>query len=106
MNDNLLSDEFIINMLKSMRKPKRQFKTYILIDNAAGLYKIGRTVDVDKRFAALSVANPSISVVMVIDDNVENELHKTYSTKRVKSEWFCLTDKDINDIKNKYLLAL
>lgn len=102
MNEDFFSKEFIENAFRSIRKGKRQFKTYILLDRATGLYKIGRAIDIEKRVNALSVANPNLSIVLSIGHNVENELHKAYSEKRVKSEWFRLTMKDIEDINDKY----
>lgn len=102
MNDDLFSWAFIENAFRSIRKGKRHFKTYILLDSPSGLYKIGRAVDVKKRVKDLSVANANLSIVMIIERNVENELHKAYSDKRVKSEWFRLTEKDIKDINFKY----
>lgn len=106
MNDDLFSWAFIENAFRSIRKEKRHFKTYILLDIASGLYKIGRAVDVEKRVKDLSVANTNLSIVLSIGRDVENELHKAYSGKRVESEWFRLTKKDVSDIGNKYLLAL
>lgn len=102
MSTGFFSQEFIVDAFRSIRKEKRQYKTYIFIDNAAGLYKIGRAVDIEKRLNTLSVANANLSVALTIGYDVENELHKTYSKKKVKSEWFRLTEKDIEDINHKY----
>lgn len=101
-NEDLLSREFIVGAFASIKAKKKRFKTYILLDNAAKLYKIGRATDVEKRLSSLTVANPSLSIALVINANVENRLHKEYANKRVKSEWFKLSEDDIRSISNKY----
>ena len=101
-NEDLLSKEFLLNAFGALKTKKRSFKTYILFDNAANLYKIGRATDVEKRLSTLAVANPSLSLTLVINANVENSLHKEYANKRVKSEWFKLSEEDIRNIDHKY----
>lgn len=100
--DDIFSKEFIEEAFRSSRKKKRQYKTYIMLDNSSDLYKIGRSVNVEKRLKALSVANANLSVVLTIGYDVEKELHNTYSNKKVKSEWYRLTKDDIDSIRLKY----
>jgi hypothetical protein len=101
-NEDLLSREFLISAFGALKKTKKQYKTYILLDNASKLYKIGRATNVEKRLSSLTVANPSLSIILVIDANVENRLHKEYASNRVKSEWFKLSEDDIRSINDKY----
>lgn len=65
-------------------------------------FKIGVANDVNARVRALQTGNPvEIRIVFsheIIDRNVEKRLHKLFSDKRIRNEWFALTEKDIYDI--------
>lgn len=75
--------------------------TYIITDSS-GMYKIGSSYDPKKRIKSLAIGNPTISVVLVIDGDVEKELHGTFESQRVKGEWFGLHAKDIEYIRDNY----
>lgn len=77
-------------------------KTYVLIDRISGFYKIGKTSDVRKRVQILSCGNPNIELLLVIDSDVESELHKKFNQKLVKGEWYALSHRDINFIRRKW----
>lgn len=83
-------------------KDKHKIKTYLIKDKMTGYYKIGRSVDPERRLSDLSIANPSISLHMVIFDDVELTLHKKYSSFRRIGEWFRLSEKEIEEIKTDY----
>lgn len=93
---------FVFDVLSSARKEKKQSKTYILKDTSSKLYKIGRTSNVEGRIKSLSVANPNLKIILVIDSNVENHLHKQFKEKKVSSEWYSLTSSDIEYVKKQY----
>ena len=80
-----------------------EFKTYLMIDTMHKCIKIGRSTDCQKRCRDLRHNNPSIELMFVINVDVEKQLHEEYASKRMYGEWFKLTDKDINNIKTKYV---
>lgn len=66
-------------------------------------YKIGISSNVERRLDALQTSNPDdLSIVykrMSKDANtVESTLHSTYSSKRIRGEWFTLETQDVYDI--------
>jgi len=65
------------------------------------LYKIGRTKDVYARISNIQSMVPGgVELIMVIDDDIENALHKKFSKKKTNREWFALTTADIKYIKS------
>lgn len=84
----------------------RRVKVY-LIRAENGLIKIGKTIDVEQRFRSLNMSSPvDLELVHVFDtlfgDELEESLHAAYDDKRVKGEWFNLTDSDIAKIVKLY----
>lgn len=64
-------------------------KTYILSNKATGLLKIGRTSDVKARISALECgAGARLELLLVIEEDVENKLHKHFKSLRMQGEWF------------------
>ncbi len=68
-------------------------------------YKIGVAVDVVDRVATLQTGNPrKIDIVFVYEfENsklIESVLHQRFRDFRISGEWFCITDNDIDVIKN------
>ena len=41
-------------------------------------------------------------MLFVINKNIEKELHRRYSDKRVRGEWFRLEYKDVEYLRKKY----
>lgn len=67
-----------------------------------GLYKIGRTFNLDKRRQELirdydAVLVHSIKCKRPIQ--AELDLHRRFANKRIRGEWFALVDQDITEIK-------
>ena len=77
------------------------YKTYIVSD-ASGYYKIGRSRDVVLRFKGLTTGNPTLRLVAIINDDVESILHSENVNKKVKGEWYRLSESDIQSIIAKY----
>jgi len=68
-------------------------KTYIIRNNTNGLIKIGQSRDVEQRVRSLStMAGSELEILCVIDENIESELHRKFSSYRTTGEWF--DDKD------------
>jgi hypothetical protein len=67
----------------------RHEKTYIIKSPASGLLKIGKTIDMKQRLAALqNGSGVPLEVLVVIDENIEHELHLRFKNLRVFGEWF------------------
>lgn len=67
--------------------------------------KIGKTNDIKSRVSAHSCSNPNSKLLFSIydaDGSTEGRLHKHFKDKRVKLEWFDLTDSDIEWIKSNF----
>jgi len=78
------------------------FKTYFIRDRSTGMTKIGKAINVERRFKQIRVLNPSTELILVLDKNIELILHHEYEHKRDVGEWFNLTENDIINIKIKY----
>lgn len=94
-------DPQAINALRRNGRQKSMIVYLIRAEN--GLVKIGKTYDVAARLQALDIGSPvSLELVYVIEtqraDEVEQRLHGIYEAKRVKGEWFALSDEDIQAI--------
>ncbi len=68
-------------------------------------YKIGRTKELPKRIETLEVKLPfEIEVIHTIktDDiaSLEKELHNTFSSKRIRGEWFELDSAELETLKD------
>lgn len=70
--------------------------TYLILDAASGLIKIGRTGRFGRRLASLFNANPHI-VPLALFRGEENELrlHAAFKEKRISGEWFRLSFADV-----------
>ena len=77
-------------------------KTYLMKDSNTGLIKIGKAIDPKFRERTLQSEKPTISLFAICNDLIEDELHKKYSDKRVRGEWFNLSKDDVSDIIKEY----
>lgn len=77
-------------------------QTYLMIDEASGLIKIGRSRDPQFREHTLGAQIPRIKLIAVCADDVESVLHEKYKSKRVRGEWFNLSDRDVNSIIKQF----
>ena len=82
--------------------PVEKTKTYLMLDANTGYTKIGRSKDPKARERTLQSEKPSITLFAICDDLVESEIHKYYEKKRVRGEWFDLSDEDIENIMIDY----
>ena len=101
------SDEFE-NMVRGFIKRKNKKSEFVyLISSKNGLTKIGIAKDVQSRLSSLNTASPiELSLLFYFNPKnarkAEEELHKRFSIKRVKGEWFNLSDGDISWIQKNY----
>ena len=80
---------------------------YIMSDeNYPNTYKIGKSKNPVKREETLLHSAPSIRLYKVVKtDNMhklEKDLHKLFSDKRIRGEWFKLSDMELDGIIEKY----
>jgi predicted GIY-YIG superfamily endonuclease len=68
-----------------------------------GVYKIGRTKDLERRLRDFRIFPKEFELVHSIacedEVKVEKDLHERYKDKKVRNEWFELSDDDIQDLK-------
>lgn len=73
-----------------------------VLGSTAGLHKIGRTTEIDKRVAAIDTSSP-VPVYLVhsrfVRDSVDLEslLHRKYNHCRERGEWFRLTEAEVDE---------
>ena len=81
-------------------KSNKNQKTYLVQNSTTGLYKIGKTANEVKirvaQFTGMSAGDNYIHGF--IDRDIEQQLHKKYKDKRIKGEWFDLSQQDVNEI--------
>ena len=74
---------------------------YIVIA-ANGLFKIGKSVDPDRRMAGVKSASPieciGLAAIPCNGIDLEAHFHEQYAAKRVRGEWFALSKEDILSI--------
>lgn len=96
----------ISNIITSANMNLSNQKTYIMKDSSTNLIKIGKAINPKYREKTLQSEKPTISLFAVCEDNIESELHKKFEDKRVRGEWFNLTDNEINVILKDYKFIL
>lgn len=84
------------------RVTSKDQETYIIKDTSANLYKIGKSHDPIRRIERICANNTTIKLIMVIERNVETELHHKYAHRHSQGEWYNLTEDDLIDIYSNY----
>lgn len=78
-------------------------KRYLyVLKNELGRYKIGVSIDVEKRVKALEISSGSkIEIIFKFNSrgDFENKLHRHFKEKRYLGEWFSLNESDLEFIK-------
>jgi hypothetical protein len=79
---------------------------YLMVDTANGYHKIGISNKPEYRERTLQSEKPTIEKVCakkypsrVIAEAIESALHKAFDAKRIRGEWFNLSDQEVADIK-------
>lgn len=75
-----------------------------------GLVKIGKTIDFERRFRTLQHQIPyQLEIIALIHtfltDELEEYFHAKFVNKRVKGEWFALSERDIADLQKKWVAS-
>ena len=90
------------NLVFNNNSTKSNQKTYLMKDSNTGLIKIGKAIDPKFRERTLQSEKPTISLFAICDNLVEDELHKKYNDKRIRGEWFKLSEDEVSDIIKEY----
>lgn len=93
--------------VKIERKKKRKIKGYIYILKFEKYYKIGKTININKRLEIISPEMPEKPKIIRSYksgniDKDEKYLHEIYKEKRTNGEWFLLSDDDLQEIDKYY----
>jgi hypothetical protein len=94
-----------VNEEKTPKKLSSNFtKVYVMIDKNTGFYKIGRSINPERRERTLQSEKPTIEMLFNHDARIkdEKELHNMFNDKRVRGEWFDLNGSDLNKIREYF----
>jgi len=79
---------------------------YLMVDRVNGFYKIGISNEPEYRERTLQSEKPSIELITskkfpnrTLAGSFEKALHETYDSKRLRGEWFELSEQDAEHIK-------
>ena len=61
-------------------------------------YKIGRSINPEKRYLELKVASPELKIIAYGTGIDEKTLHEKCNNKKISGEWFKLKAKDVSKI--------
>lgn len=77
-------------------------KIYLMVDNRNGLIKIGKSKSPKYREGTLQSKEPEIHLICywTASPLIEKELHIKYDKFRKRGEWFRLSLKELDEIKN------
>ena len=108
----MTEDEFVFDMLRSIGESRRakqeerlaKQQTYLMRDENTGYVKIGVSINPKLRERTLQSQKPTISLFATVKGNIERKLHKAYANKKVRGEWFDLTQEEINSMITEYSL--
>ncbi len=75
---------------------------YLMVNADTGLIKIGKSKNPIYRERTLHSKEPSVHRIAMwcCDQQVEKDLHKLFSHKRIRGEWFRLTITDLTNLEN------
>lgn len=76
-------------------------KIYLMVDNTNGLIKIGRSKKPEFREGTLQSKQPAIHLIAVwtAPASIEKVLHRKYASLKKRGEWFRLSLKELDEIK-------
>lgn len=104
LNNDIYED--YIKQIKYSNSPKKDktpkpTKIYVMIDKNTGYYKIGRSKKPLVRESTLQSEKPTIELLFYFDatERLEKEIHIVFEHKRIRGEWFDLTEEDVLQIK-------
>ena len=78
---------------------------YLMVDTSNGYHKIGISNHPEYREKTLQSEKPTIEKICAkqfpsrqIATAIESALHSTFASKRIRGEWFNLSDADVSQI--------
>lgn len=81
----------------------KQSYIYLMKNYRNGYYKIGRSLNPEYRERTLQAEAPEIGLEFVsplTPSILEGRLHNIFKEKRIRGEWFSLSEKDVEYIKS------
>lgn len=93
-----------VELIKEIPKKKTvDTFIYLMYNRQSGYYKIGRSKEPQIRENTLQSQEPTVQLIFSAPGTcaMEKELHREYHAKRMRGEWFDLTQEDINYIIEK-----
>lgn len=104
IEDKILREEWnAIPMLPKKPKIKPTKHLYIIKDLVTGHYKIGVSKHPKERLKTLNIASCNPLLLFKVYNNksdMEVLLHEHFKHKQTNSEWFSLSESDLEEIKN------
>lgn len=95
--------EEAISDFRAGRRRRRQPMVYVLeADGVPGVFKIGWSLDPERRLEMLRVGSPAPLKVRLRgpgEQMLERVLHLKYAAKRLHGEWFRLDEDDVREIE-------
>lgn len=105
INDSAFLDSTTQETSASLDETDKCF-VYLMVDTTNGFYKIGMSKDPQYRESTLQSEKPTIELVCAkefpnrqIASSIESALHKTYSEKNIRGEWFALTKQEVEALR-------
>jgi hypothetical protein len=92
-----------LNVKNEKTENKKTLFVYLMHDESTGLYKIGKSYNPSNREKTLCAQIPLLRLLHKTESrtpNMEKSLHKKYANKRVRGEWFNLTQEEVEYIKS------
>jgi hypothetical protein len=92
--------DFIVKE-KVAESAQQKQQTYFMLDEQNNRIKIGKSINPISRLRQISgMAGAKLSLIAVIDDDVEQELHRKFSDLSVYGEWFLPDERIAEYIKS------
>lgn len=98
--DFALAEQLLFNKNLAVRVKAYEPEGYIYLLHCGPYYKIGRTVDLEKRLPQLAIQLPYKpelihTIASKTPDLTEDFFHRIFAEKRMNGEWFRLNEEDI-----------
>lgn len=92
----------IISYYTSSQREYKKQKCYIMIDASTNYVKIGKSQNPGHRERTLQAEKPTIKMIHVFEDDIEKELHSKFNDRRLRGEWFDLSENEVNELIELY----
>lgn len=101
---DVTNDETEINSTPT-KKPKQSVEGVVYMLQGGGYFKIGKSINPDKRLTQIKLQIPfKVEVVHIIraanPAEVESHWHRRFASRRQNGEWFLLTEAEVNEFKS------